>query len=659
MVGGGGSNLRTANHGHPRRPSGRIRGPDELRLPMLTLSALGAQSIWSLEMAFASPYLISLGLSAASMALVFLAGPTSGLIVQPLMGMISDRSYHPWGRRRAFILAGVIGTTASVVGLAWARSISDLLGMGLTATKLIAVLCIFGIDVGVNALNALDRALVLDLVPAASQSLAHAWMARLAGTGSVMGFLIGQARLEDVWPFSIIAGSTSQSSGQEVDAEVGKMEAQLRAVAALTILISVATHAGTAWAADEEPLRRESASETYAQHSRKGLHAIKEHVSELRETAFSLSRPILDIFVVQFWAWIAWFPFLFYMSLYLSNLSIIAGSALTASTRFASLVMAAHATLSLLVAIFVPPVLQRNAPNALPTLWASSLGLLSICLLATLPAAIFAKGFSSTVLAWFLVVTAGAAWALTHWAPFAILGVLIQKESAAPLAGESVALARVQGRTSVNAGRRSRHAVGIEQEQEEAEGLLFRDPNTDVAEDEGAGTPREGHGGRAERTEADRVRQQGDVSRSAGAGRASHSESDEDEDPEGVLSFAPEAVPHVDVSPDRAGTVLGLHNVAIVLPQFIVTLVSTLIFAVLEPGQSALPRGHAATNQAHGSSQGAASLAGTSAEASDLKSKHGLAGLVCIFLIGSLSSAVACLLALRAARRHASVFSTS
>ncbi|PWN43024.1 MFS general substrate transporter [Ceraceosorus guamensis] len=658
MVGGGGSNLGTANHRHPHRPSGRIRGPDELRLPMLTLSALGAQSIWSLEMAFASPYLISLGLSAAGMALVFLAGPTSGLIVQPLMGMISDRSHHPWGRRRAFILAGVIGTTASVVGLAWARSISDLLGMGLTATKLIAVLCIFGIDVGVNALNALDRALVLDLVPATSQSLAHAWMARLAGTGSVMGFLIGQARLEDVWPFSIVAGSPSQSSGQEVDAEVGKMEAQLRAVAALTILILVATHAGTAWAADEEPLRRESASGSYAQHSRKGLHAIKEHVSELRETAFSLSRPILDIFVVQFWAWIAWFPFLFYMSLYLSNLSIIAGSALTASTRFASLVMAAHATLSLLVAIFVPPVLQRTAPNALPTLWASSLGLLSVCLLATLPAAIFAKGFSSTVLAWFLVVTAGAAWALTHWAPFAILGVLIQKESAAPLAGESVALARVQGRHPAHVRRRSGHAVGIEQEQEEAEGLLFRDPDTDIAEGEGAGTPK-GHGGRAEGTQADGVSQQGDHSRSAGAGRGPHSESDEDEDPEGVLSFAPEAVPHVDVSPDRAGTVLGLHNVAIVLPQFIVTLVSTLIFAILEPGQSALPRAHAATNQTQGSNQGAASLAGTSAEASDLKSRHGLAGLVCVFLIGSLSSAVACLLALRAARRHASVLSTS
>ena len=37
----------------------------------------------------ASPYLISLGLSKSLMALVFLAGPLSGLIVQPLIGLLN------------------------------------------------------------------------------------------------------------------------------------------------------------------------------------------------------------------------------------------------------------------------------------------------------------------------------------------------------------------------------------------------------------------------------------------------------------------------------------------------------------------------------------------------------------------------------------------
>lgn len=154
--------------------------------------------------------------------------------------------------------------------------------------------------VRVYAVNALDRALVLDLVPAPSQSLAHAWMARLAGVGSVTGFLIGQARLEDVWPFSAIATSGTQAGSGKDGAEMDKMEAQLRAVAALTILILAATHAGTAWAADEEPLHRGSRSQAAAsQRSPKGLHILREHVAELRETALGLSRPILDIFIIQ------------------------------------------------------------------------------------------------------------------------------------------------------------------------------------------------------------------------------------------------------------------------------------------------------------------------------------------------------------------------
>ena len=52
-----------------------------------------------------TPYLISLGLSKSAIAIVFLAGPLSGLIVQPLIGMSSTFSsvlhYHPLFLRRS------------------------------------------------------------------------------------------------------------------------------------------------------------------------------------------------------------------------------------------------------------------------------------------------------------------------------------------------------------------------------------------------------------------------------------------------------------------------------------------------------------------------------------------------------------------------------
>ena len=84
----------------------RIRGPRWSHLPVITVGLLGYQIFWSVEMSYgthffvppstssrrfdaffpASPYLLSLGLSKSLLAIVFLAGPLSGLLVQPVIG---------------------------------------------------------------------------------------------------------------------------------------------------------------------------------------------------------------------------------------------------------------------------------------------------------------------------------------------------------------------------------------------------------------------------------------------------------------------------------------------------------------------------------------------------------------------------------------------
>lgn len=83
----------------------RVKGPPWSKLPLLTVGMLGLQIVWSVEMGYgmshelpliikllirpvASPYLLSLGLSKSLMSIVFVAGPLSGLIVQPLIGMV-------------------------------------------------------------------------------------------------------------------------------------------------------------------------------------------------------------------------------------------------------------------------------------------------------------------------------------------------------------------------------------------------------------------------------------------------------------------------------------------------------------------------------------------------------------------------------------------
>ena len=55
-------------------------------------------------------------------------------------------------------------------------------------TILFAVLALYGLDFSVNAVQAVDRALIVDTIPAAQQPDGNAWAARMLGIGSVFGF---------------------------------------------------------------------------------------------------------------------------------------------------------------------------------------------------------------------------------------------------------------------------------------------------------------------------------------------------------------------------------------------------------------------------------------------------------------------------------------
>jgi len=88
---------------------------------LLTLGGLGLQIGWSVEMSNGSPYLLSLGMSKAILALVWLAGPLSGVLVQPFVGLKSDRCRIKWGKRRPFVIGGGLATIFALMALAWTR----------------------------------------------------------------------------------------------------------------------------------------------------------------------------------------------------------------------------------------------------------------------------------------------------------------------------------------------------------------------------------------------------------------------------------------------------------------------------------------------------------------------------------------------------------
>src|SRR5499425_155839 len=69
---------------------------------------LGIQFGWALQMANMSAIYEYLGADAHQIPILWLAAPLTGLIVQPIIGSMSDRTWNRLGRRRPYFLVGAI-----------------------------------------------------------------------------------------------------------------------------------------------------------------------------------------------------------------------------------------------------------------------------------------------------------------------------------------------------------------------------------------------------------------------------------------------------------------------------------------------------------------------------------------------------------------------
>ncbi len=94
--------------------------PSRIKKPRLTFFQIfnmsfgffGIQFGWDLQRANMGPIYEYLHASAEQIPLLFLAAPLTGLIVQPIIGYMSDRTWHPWwGRRRPYFFVGAVLST--------------------------------------------------------------------------------------------------------------------------------------------------------------------------------------------------------------------------------------------------------------------------------------------------------------------------------------------------------------------------------------------------------------------------------------------------------------------------------------------------------------------------------------------------------------------
>ncbi|KAL6007699.1 general substrate transporter [Asimina triloba] len=139
------------------------------KIAIVASIAAGVQFGWALQLSLLTPYVQLLGIPHTWAAFIWLCGPISGMVVQPLVGHQSDRCRCRWGRRRPFIAGGAAMVTMAVVLIGFAadmgRAMGDPLGAGKKKSKAIGVFVVgfWILDVANNMLQGPCRAFLADL----------------------------------------------------------------------------------------------------------------------------------------------------------------------------------------------------------------------------------------------------------------------------------------------------------------------------------------------------------------------------------------------------------------------------------------------------------------------------------------------------------------
>lgn len=82
----------------------------------MSVGFFGIQFGWDLQRANMGRIYENLGANPDEVPLLFLAAPLTGLLIQPIIGYMSDRTWHPkWGRRRPYFMVGAMLSSIALI----------------------------------------------------------------------------------------------------------------------------------------------------------------------------------------------------------------------------------------------------------------------------------------------------------------------------------------------------------------------------------------------------------------------------------------------------------------------------------------------------------------------------------------------------------------
>ena len=245
----------------------------------LSFGFFGVQIAYALQSANISRIFATLGADPHELSYFWLLPPLAGLIIQPIVGTLSDRTWCRFGRRLPYLVFGALLAVVVMCLLPNAGSFH----FALAGALIFGAVALMFLDLSINISMQPFKMLVGDMVNEKQKGLAYSIQSFLCNAGSVVGFL---------FPFVLTwLGFQNEAPEGEIPESVTW---SFYLGAAILILCVIYTFAKV----------KEMPPKEYAEY-----HGIKEEKNEKKENIFTLLVHAPKVFwtvgLVQFFCWAA------------------------------------------------------------------------------------------------------------------------------------------------------------------------------------------------------------------------------------------------------------------------------------------------------------------------------------------------------------------
>lgn len=320
---------------------------------------LGLQFAFALQNANVSRIFQSLGANLEQMPLLWIAAPCSGLLVQPLVGYFSDRTWTRLGRRRPYFLSGAL------------LAASALVLMPRAPTLWVAAALLWLLDGAINISMEPFRAFVGDQLGPGQRPAGYSMQSFFIGVGAVIGsmlpWLLAHAGVSNV----TAAGGGSVTDSVRYSFDIG---AVVLLLAILWTTLRSREYSPQELLSFDDALPADSARTTEPR-----TRMVSAIVRDLRDMPLAMWR----LAPVQFFSWLAFFSLWIYTTPAVAQVHFGSSDphsdAFNLGANWVGVLFAAYNGFAALAAIGIPAMVRRLGLRLahLVNLWLGAAALLS------------------------------------------------------------------------------------------------------------------------------------------------------------------------------------------------------------------------------------------------------------------------------------------